>query len=101
MLKISLFYYAVFMVLWLIFVAILYWFASNAGLFEAIENFQEGFAFGDKLDINLWWVERWAFLIGFTFIVFASIINVFLSFLYNVAADLVGGVEMTFVEKDV
>jgi hypothetical protein len=30
-----------------------------------------------------------------------SIINAFLAFLYNLAADIFGGLEMTFVERDV
>jgi hypothetical protein len=33
-------------------------------------------------------------------VVVGSIVNVFLAFLYNVGSDLVGGVEMTFVERD-
>lgn len=101
-LKVSLFFYACFLVLWLIFVAIAYAVLSSTGFFDAIEDFggPEGLVLWQRLDITLFFVERWAFLLGLTFSVLATVINVFLSFLYNVAADTVGGVEMTFVERE-
>ncbi|MGH2693599.1 MAG: DUF3566 domain-containing protein [Actinomycetota bacterium] len=99
-LKISLIFYACFLVLWLLFVAFVYWILSGAGLFDAIENFRRGFAFEGRFDVSLWTVERWAFVIGLSFSVLASLVNVFIAFLYNVGADAIGGVEMTFVERD-
>jgi hypothetical protein len=99
-LKVSLILYACFLVLWLLFVAVLYWVLSGAGLFEAIENFQRAFAFEGNVDVSLWSVERWAFLIGLSLVVVASLLNVFLAFLYNVGADAIGGIEMTFVERE-
>jgi hypothetical protein len=99
-LKLSLFFYAIFLVIWLIVVAIIYSLLESAGLFDTIENFSQGFALELDSDISLLLVERWAFLIGLTFVVVGSLVNVFIAFLYNVAADTVGGVEMTFVERD-
>lgn len=99
-LKLSLFYYGIFLVAWLIFVAILYAIVNAMGVFETIEKFGEGFALGWDVNITLFFVERWAFLIGFIFLVLASLTNVALAFLYNVGADMLGGVEMTFVERD-
>jgi hypothetical protein len=99
-LKISLFFYAIFFVLWLVFVALLYYFVDGAGLFEIVDEVQAGFEVKQKLNFSLWSIERWAFLIGLTFVVVGSILNVFVAFLYNVAADILGGIEMTFVEKD-
>lgn len=100
-LKLSLFFYACFLVIWLIFVAILYSILDSMGLFNELETIlgPDGFVLTD-FEISLSTVERWAFLIGATFVVVGSIVNVFIAFLYNVAADLVGGVEMTFVERD-
>ena len=99
-LKLSLFFYACFLVLWLIVVAIFYSILDSMGLFTTIENFTQGFAIEWDNKITLFFVERWAFLIGLTFVVIGSVINMFVAFLYNVAADTVGGVEMTFVERD-
>jgi Transmembrane domain of unknown function (DUF3566) len=99
-LKLSVIFYAVFMVLWLLFVAVLYWVLQAAGFFEGIEGVLSGFAFEEGFNISLMTVEKWAFLIGLSFAVLASLFNLFLAFLYNVAADVVGGVEVTFVERD-
>jgi hypothetical protein len=101
-LKLSLFYYACFLIVWLGFVAVLYWIVQSMGLFEVIESVSKGFALEwGKINISLWLVERWAFLIGLGLVVAGSIVNAFLAFLYNVGSDLVGGLEVTFVERDV
>jgi hypothetical protein len=100
-LKLSLFYYMCFLVVWLGFVAILYWIVQSMGLFEVIESVSDGFALEwGKIDISLWLVERWAFLIGLILVLLGSFINAFLAFLYNVGSDLVGGVDVTFVERE-
>jgi hypothetical protein len=101
-LKLSLFYYACFLVVWLGFVAVVFWVIQSMGLFDVIESVSKGFALEwGKIDISLWLVERWAFLIGLVLVVIGSVINAILAFLYNVGSDLVGGVEVTFVERDV
>jgi Transmembrane domain of unknown function (DUF3566) len=100
-LKLSLFYYGVFLVLWLAFVAMVYWVVASMGVFDALEQFGQGMVLWDEVNITLFFVERWALAIGLFFVVAASLINVFLAFLYNVGADLVGGIEMTFVERDI
>jgi hypothetical protein len=102
-LKLSLFFYACFLVLWLIFVAIVFSVLNSMGLFESLEDIlgPNGFVVAEDFKITLMAVEKWAFLIGLTMVVLGSIVNVILSFLYNVAADTIGGVEMTFVERDV
>lgn len=102
-LKISMFFYACFLVVWLVFVALVYSVLDSMGLFQEIESIlgPEGFvASKSQVDITLFTIERWAFLLGLTFLVVGSLANVFIAFLYNVAADKVGGVEMTFVERD-
>lgn len=100
-LKLSLFYYSIFLVFWLIFVAIVYNIIEGMGLFDAIESFGEGFALDwGEIDISLMFVERWAFFIGIMAIAIGSLINAFLAFLYNLGSDLVGGLEMTFSERD-
>ena len=100
-LKLSLFFYAVFLVIWLIVVAIAYSIINSMGVFDTIEELADAFAVDWDSQITLFLVERWAFLIGLTLVVVGSLVNVVLAFLYNVAADTVGGVEMTFVERDV
>lgn len=103
-LKLSLIYYACFLVLWLVFVAVVYQILEGAGLFDAVTGFAQGAAFlkkGEGLPISLWLVERWALLLGLALGVFASLVNLFLAFLYNLASDLVGGLKLSFIERDV
>jgi hypothetical protein len=101
-LKLSLFFYAVFLGVWMLFVAILYWILQGAGLFDTIEKLggPNGFALWDSFGVSLFFIERWAFLIGLSLVVLGALVNVFLSVLYNVAADTIGGVEMTFVDRE-
>jgi hypothetical protein len=98
-LKLSGFYWAVFLVIWLGVVAVAYSLIESAGAISALEGFWRTFELG-KLKITLGLVEKWAFLIGITFALVTTLLNVFLAFLYNVAADLFGGLELTFVERD-
>jgi hypothetical protein len=100
-LKLSLLYYSCFLVIWLVIVAILYAVANSFGLFDAIEKLADAFVLSWKKEITLFLVERWAFVIGLLFLAAASLLNLFLAFLYNVVADYTGGVEMTFVERDI
>jgi hypothetical protein len=99
-LKLSLFYYACFLVVWLVFVAVAYAVLASLGLFDAIDKLGTSFVLWKDVDITLRLVEWWAFVIGLTLVVLASLVNLFLAFLYNLAADVVGGAELTFVERD-
>lgn len=98
--KLSFFYYGIFLIVWLVFVALVFAILDSMGLFNSIEEVSEGFALGWQVNISLFFVEKWAFLIGLTFVVIGAVVNLLLAFLYNVGADLVGGVEMTFAERD-
>ncbi|MFN2526360.1 MAG: DUF3566 domain-containing protein [Actinomycetota bacterium] len=100
MLKLSLFFYACFLVLWLVFVAIVYFVVESMGVFETIEEIGRNFVLWENVNISLWLVEKWAFLIGLTLAVIGALVNAFLAFLYNVGADFVGGLELTFSERD-
>lgn len=98
--KLSLFFYAIGVVVWLFFVALLYSVVDSTGIFDAIEAFSRGLALGWRVEIDLWFVEKWAFLIGVIMWLLGSLVNLVISFLYNVGADTLGGIEMTFVERD-
>jgi hypothetical protein len=56
-LKLSLFFYAAFLLLWLIFVAVVYWILSAFGLFEWIEDFNTTMVISrSRIEISLWTV---------------------------------------------
>ena len=99
-LKLSFVYYACFLVVGLVFVAILYWLLESAGLFRMIEEVQSAFEVEQRVRITLGFLEKWTLLIGFALVVLGSLLNMLLAFLYNLASDVVGGVEMTFSERD-
>jgi Transmembrane domain of unknown function (DUF3566) len=98
--KLSIFYYACFTVLWLLLVAILYGLLANAGVFDAIQKFGRAMVLWDNVNISLIYIEKWALLFAIAFLIIGSLVNALIAVLYNFAADTVGGIEMTFVEKD-
>jgi Transmembrane domain of unknown function (DUF3566) len=101
-LKMSLFFYTIFFVVWMIGIAVLYSIVESAGVFQTIDELRSGFVIDEveSLEISMGVVMRWAAYIGIGMVLLATLINVVISFLYNLGSDIVGGVEMTFVERD-
>lgn len=99
-LKLSAFFYTIFILVWLVFVALIYSFLESAGLFSMLEDLGQGLVLWDEVNITLGVVEKWALLVGVVLAVIGTLLNVLLAVLYNVAADLMGGIELTFVERD-
>lgn len=99
-LKVSFLFYVVLLVIWLVFVAILYNVLEAMGLFEAIENINEGLVLEAEFDVTVGVVMRWAALFGVLFVVVGSIVNTLIALVYNGIARLVGGLEVTFVERE-
>lgn len=99
-LKVSMMFYGCFLVLWLVFVAIVYWMLQGAGVFETAESLRRSLTIEGSWELSLSFVEKWAFFIGLAVAVVMSLFNLFLAFLYNVIADTIGGIDMTFVERD-
>jgi len=100
-LKLSLFFYGCLVVVWMLLAAIAYWFVDSLGFFDALDDFKRDLAIWENLDIDLMVVEKWAFLSGVTLAVVGAIVNAFLAFLYNAGSDLIGGVDVTFLERDI
>lgn len=100
-LKLSGFFYAIFVLVWLVFVAIVYSLVDSMGLFDAAEDLGRGLVLWEEVNITLGLVEKWALLIGISFAIIGTLINTLLAVLYNVGSDLLGGLELTFVERDV
>lgn len=98
-LKISLITYAALLLGWLLFVAIFYNFLDGLGLFDTVNSALRGFAY-DEVNITLGVVERWAFIGGIVVMIGGSILNVLLALVYNITSRLLGGIEVTFVERD-
>jgi hypothetical protein len=99
-LKLSLFFYGCLVIVWMLFAAFLYWFVDSLGFFDALDDFRRDLVIWENLDIDLMVVEKWAFLSGVTLAVVGAIVNAFLAFLYNAGSDLIGGVDVTFIERE-
>jgi Transmembrane domain of unknown function (DUF3566) len=100
-LKFSLLFYFCVMLVVLLALIILYQVLASVGVIESFEDFlSELFATGDeRFTVNGRWLFNWAFYIGIFFVIMGSLINLFISFLYNLISDVVGGVEVTLTEK--
>ncbi len=99
-LKLSAFFYAIFLLVWLAFVAILYSFIESLGVFDAAEDLGRALVLYEEVNITLGVVEKWALLLGILFGILFTLLNTLLAVLYNVGSDLLGGIELTFVERD-
>ncbi|MDP9067705.1 MAG: DUF3566 domain-containing protein [Actinomycetota bacterium] len=99
-LKLSGFFYLIFLLVWLGIVAILYSVVEAMGVFDAAEDLGRALVLYEEVDITLGVVEKWALLIGLVVGVLGTLVNTLLAILYNVASDLFGGLELTFVERD-
>ena len=97
-LKLSLIFY--FCMLLVVMVALtLFWsVVIRLGVIEAIQEVAD--TFGATIRINGGNLARITFLIGLINVVLWSAINVFMAFLYNLIADLVGGFRVTLSDDD-
>ncbi len=99
MLKLSLvFYFCGLLVV--MFGLTLFWAVINQlGVIEALRDFLREFQL-DLVAINGANLARVVFLVGLLNVVLWSAINVFLAFLYNLVADMVGGLRVTLLEGE-
>ncbi|HEX2030974.1 MAG TPA: DUF3566 domain-containing protein [Actinomycetota bacterium] len=101
-LKFSLLFYLCVMLVVLLGLVILYAVLSSLGVVDAIEDLAGSLALGDRqgnFQINGGYLFRTAFLIGLISTALWAAVTVFLAFLYNLIADLVGGIEVTLAER--
>jgi hypothetical protein len=68
------------------------------GVIGSLEKLLRNLQF--DVSISAWTIFRWAFLIGIAFTVIATAITTFMAFLYNLIADVVGGIEMLVTERE-
>lgn len=98
-LKFSLLLYACLLVVGLVAGTLLWVAASGAGMIDNIEKFIEGVGFNDFRFLG-GALLRAATLSGLVLVVLGTGINVLVAVLYNLISDVVGGVEVTFLEEE-
>ncbi|MGH2712259.1 MAG: DUF3566 domain-containing protein [Actinomycetota bacterium] len=108
-LKFSLIFYVCLLAVVLVGMVILFSILSSLGVIDSLEGVFGEFGFGTTIgegeasravfEIDAGWVFRTFFLIGAISTVLWAVFTMFMTFLYNLIADLVGGVEVTLVER--
>ena len=109
-LKFSMLFYFCLMLVFLVGFVILWAILDSAGIVNSFEDLLTQFwGAGDvatgpddpvtPFRIDFWYVFRMALLIGLLSIVLWAALTMFVAFLYNLISDLVGGIEVTLVER--
>jgi hypothetical protein len=109
-LKFSLLFYFCLMLVFLVGFVILWGILDAAGIVGSLEDLlteiwgSADVATGPNdpvtpFQIDFWYLFRMMFLIGLVSIVLWAAFTMFVTFLYNLISDLVGGIEVTLVER--
>jgi ABC-type amino acid transport system permease subunit len=101
-LKVSLVFYFCLMLVIAVGFAILYAVLSAAGILDSLADLLTGVGFGDaqgNFEFDPGYIFRTIFLVGMISTVLWAAFTVFVAFLYNLIADLLGGVEVTLIER--
>jgi len=100
-LKFSLLFYFCLLLIMLLGSAIIFAILKSFGVIANIEKLVRDLASdGTTFTISGGSIFRWLFLFGLLGAVVASAMTVFLAFLYNLIADVVGGIEVTVAERE-
>jgi hypothetical protein len=97
--KLSLFFYFCIMLVVLGAFTMLYLVLGAIGALDSVTRLIRDLFADQSFKINGGWLLARAFVVGLAMVVLWSLINVFVTFLYNLISDVIGGVEVTLAEK--
>jgi hypothetical protein len=98
-LKLSFLFYLCVMVVIMGALVILYGVLEAIGALESVTELIRDLFADQTFEIHGDWLFSRGLVIGFAMVVLWSLINLFVAFLYNLLADIVGGVEVTLSER--
>ncbi|HVF11540.1 MAG TPA: DUF3566 domain-containing protein [Actinomycetota bacterium] len=98
-LKLSVAFYLAVMAVCVLATVLLFYAADAAGIIGTVEEFIQGVGWPD-FRIRPVQVFRAVAVIGVFMMIIWTAVSVFVAFLYNLVADLVGGIEVTMSERD-
>lgn len=96
-LKLSVVFYTCLLLLCMLLLTLFWAFVNQVGAVDTILTFMAEARF--EVEINAGHLARGAFLLGLLGVVLGSGINVFFCFLYNLVADLAGGLRLTLDDE--
>ncbi len=96
--KFSLVFYLCVMAVILLAMAILYAILGSVGVLEHVTELGKNLGI-EGFKIHGGWIFARLTVVGLAMVVIWSLINVFIVFLYNLIADVVGGIEITLSER--
>ena len=97
-LKISVVFYTCMLIIAMLANAVFWAFITRLGLIEQATEIAG--ALNIALTINTGNILRAFFLVGVLGVIFGSAVNVFFAFLYNLVADLIGGIRIDLAEDE-
>jgi hypothetical protein len=97
-LKISVVFYTCMLIIMMLANAVFWAFVTRLGLIEQVTEIAG--ALNIALRINTGNILRAFFLVGVLAVIFWTAVNVFLAFLYNLVADLIGGIRVDLAEDE-
>jgi hypothetical protein len=98
-LKFSLIFYFCVMLVVLFGLAILYMLLGSFGVLDSVAQLLGDVWTGGEFEFHGFSIFRTLFLIGLITVVIGSALTVFIAILYNLISDLIGGIEVTLVER--
>jgi hypothetical protein len=98
-LKFSLVFYFCMMLIFILGLGIIF---AALKAFGVIDNFEKflGNLVGSTVSITGGAIFKWCFLIGIGWTIIATAVTTFMSFMYNLIADVVGGIELLVTERE-
>lgn len=97
-LKLSLIFYFFLLLVGMLGLAVLWGLIGRLGVIDQALAFLETLNF--EVELNVGNIARALFLTGVLQVILLSGVNVFLAFLYNLVADLLGGLKVTLAEEE-
>lgn len=97
-LKISVVFYSCMLVISMLANAVFWAFITRLGLIDQATEIAG--ALNIALSVNTGNILRAFFLVGVLGVIFGTAVNVFLAFLYNLVADLIGGIRVDLAEDE-
>jgi len=101
-LKFSLLFYFLLMLVFLFALVIVYWILGVIGVIDSVSHLLTTAGFGSPrtgFQIHGGWIFSRMFIIGIVGVFVWSLVNTLVAVLYNLVSDVVGGVQVTLAER--